>query len=91
MKIVSLFDVDNTLLNNDHVTLDLKRRLEHDFGPKVRDRYFAIFEELRGEKACQAEGSSYPEDEADQGRAHSLHNHEREEVSTLGAEGHADS
>src|SRR4051794_3879204 len=48
-KVVFLFDVDNTLLNNDQVTRDLKRRLEREFGAAVRDRYFAIFEELRGE------------------------------------------
>ncbi len=48
-RIVFLFDVDNTLLNNDHVTSDLRRRLELHFGPKVRERYFAIFEQLRGE------------------------------------------
>jgi FMN phosphatase YigB (HAD superfamily) len=48
-EIVFLFDVDNTLLDNDRVTADLRRYLERKFGPEVRDRYFAIFEELRAE------------------------------------------
>src|SRR5262245_27914275 len=48
-EIVFLFDVDNTLLDNDRVTYDLKRYLERQFGQEVRDRYFAIFEELRAE------------------------------------------
>jgi len=46
---VFLFDVDNTLLDNDRVTADLRRYLERRFGPEVRDRYFTIFEELREE------------------------------------------
>ena len=48
-EIVFLFDVDNTLLDNDRVTTDLRRYLEKRFGPEVRDRYFTIFEELRAE------------------------------------------
>jgi len=48
-KVVFLFDVDNTLLDNDRVTADLRRYLEKWFGTKVRDRYFTIFEELRVE------------------------------------------
>jgi len=48
-EVVFLFDVDNTLLDNDRVTADLRRYLEKWFGTKVRDRYFAIFEELRKE------------------------------------------
>src|SRR5262245_43568363 len=48
-EIVFLFDVDNTLLDNDRVTVDLRRYLEKMFGPEVRDRYFTIFEELRAE------------------------------------------
>ncbi len=46
---VVLFDVDNTLLDNDRVEQDLRRHLEHEFGKGSRDRYFAIFEELRVE------------------------------------------
>src|SRR5262249_49168811 len=47
--IVFLLDVDNTLLDNDRVAADLRRYLEREFGAASRDRYFAIFEELRAE------------------------------------------
>ncbi|HZZ63419.1 MAG TPA: HAD family hydrolase [Roseiarcus sp.] len=47
--IVFLFDVDNTLLDNDGIQDDLRRHLAECFGEAVRDRYWAIFEELRGE------------------------------------------
>jgi FMN phosphatase YigB (HAD superfamily) len=47
--VVFLFDVDNTLLDNDRVEKDLRHHLEEEFGPENRDRYFAIFEELRAE------------------------------------------
>jgi FMN phosphatase YigB (HAD superfamily) len=46
---VFLFDVDNTLLNNDAVQEDLGEHLEREFGRAKRDRYWAIFEELRGQ------------------------------------------
>jgi FMN phosphatase YigB (HAD superfamily) len=45
--LVFLFDVDNTLLDNDRVQGDLFRHLAREFGPKARDRYVVIFEELR--------------------------------------------
>jgi FMN phosphatase YigB (HAD superfamily) len=48
-QVVFLFDVDNTLLDNDRIEKDLRRHLESEFGAEVRDRYFAIFEELRAE------------------------------------------
>ena len=48
-KIVFLFDVDNTLLDNDQVENDLRRHIESEFGVQNRDRYFAIFEQLRSE------------------------------------------
>src|ERR1043166_5790283 len=48
-KIVFLFDVDNTLLDNDRVTADLKRHLEREVGPERAQRYWALFEQLRGE------------------------------------------
>ena len=48
-EVVFLFDVDNTLLDNDRVTADLRRYLEQRFGLEVRERYFTIFEELRAE------------------------------------------
>ena len=43
---VFLVDVDNTLLDNDHIQADLKRHLEREFGAACRDRYWAILEEL---------------------------------------------
>jgi FMN phosphatase YigB (HAD superfamily) len=48
-RIVFLFDVDNTLLNNDHVTADLKRHLEKEAGPEHGRRYWELFEQLRSE------------------------------------------
>jgi len=48
-EIVFLFDVDNTLLDNDYVENDLRNRIEREFGIGTRDRYFAIVEELRSE------------------------------------------
>jgi FMN phosphatase YigB (HAD superfamily) len=46
---VFLFDVDNTLLDNDVVQEDLSAHLEREFGSESRDRYWAIFEELRAQ------------------------------------------
>ncbi len=48
-EVVFLFDVDNTLLDNDRIETDLRRHLEREFGAESRDRYFAILEELRAE------------------------------------------
>ena len=48
-KIVFLFDVDNTMLDNDRVQDDLRNHLEREFGADTRDRYWAIFEEMRAE------------------------------------------
>lgn len=48
-RVTFLFDVDNTLLDNDAVTADLKGYLESHFGNAARERYFAIFEQLRKE------------------------------------------
>ncbi len=48
-EVVFLFDVDNTLLDNDRVQDDLRNHLESEFGAESRDRYWAIFEELRAE------------------------------------------
>jgi FMN phosphatase YigB (HAD superfamily) len=47
--IVFLFDVDNTLLDNDAVQEDLSAHLEREFGVAQRDRYWTIFEALRAE------------------------------------------
>jgi FMN phosphatase YigB (HAD superfamily) len=48
-NVVFLFDVDNTLLNNDHVSRDLKHHLTTKVGEASARRYWAIFEELRKE------------------------------------------
>jgi FMN phosphatase YigB (HAD superfamily) len=48
-EVVFLFDVDNTLLDNDCVQDDLRNHLEREFGAGSRDRYWAIFEELGAE------------------------------------------
>jgi len=46
---VFLFDVDNTLLDNDRVTKDLRRFLDKEVGQERSSSYWAIFEELRSE------------------------------------------
>ena len=48
-EVVFLFDVDNTLLDNDRVSADLRRHLTEVFGATCQQRYWAIFEELRAE------------------------------------------
>jgi len=48
-NVVFLFDVDNTLLDNDRVTVDLKRYLGREVGPKRARCYWRIFERLRTE------------------------------------------
>ena len=45
--LVFLFDVDNTLLDNDRLQSDLFRHIEREFGRDARARYLEIFEELR--------------------------------------------
>lgn len=47
--VVSLFDVDNTLLDNDRVVQDMMRYLDAEVGHERQQRYWAIFEELRKE------------------------------------------
>lgn len=44
---VFLFDVDNTLLDNDRVAEDLKRYLTNQVGETSERRYWEIFEQLR--------------------------------------------
>jgi FMN phosphatase YigB (HAD superfamily) len=68
-KVVFLFDVDNTLLNNDQVTRDMKAHLEREVGALGAKRYWAIFETLRAEMgyadylgALQRFRSEYPHD-----------------------------
>lgn len=48
-RIVFLFDVDNTLLDNDQVTADLRKHLEREVGAERSQHYWQIFEELRAE------------------------------------------
>ena len=47
--IVFFFDVDNTLLDNDRVTHDLRKYLEHEVGLERSTHYWQIFEQLRSE------------------------------------------
>jgi len=46
---VVLFDVDNTLLDNDRITTDLKEHLLQEVGPARERQYWEIFEQLRHE------------------------------------------
>ncbi len=46
-KVVFLFDVDNTLLNNDAVTSDIHAYLEREVGSRRNKSYWDIFERLR--------------------------------------------
>jgi FMN phosphatase YigB (HAD superfamily) len=48
-RVVFLFDVDNTLVDNDRVQAHLKEHLAQTYGPATRDRYWDILEELREE------------------------------------------
>ena len=49
-SVVFLLDVDNTLLDNDRVTADLKRHLEREPGHEpLHHRYWELFEQLRSE------------------------------------------
>lgn len=47
--IVFLLDVDNTLLDNDRITTDLKEHLTQAFGRERQQRYWKIFEQRRTE------------------------------------------
>ena len=48
-NIVFLFDVDNTLIDNDRVASDLKRHLNEKVGEASAQHYWDIFENLRSE------------------------------------------
>ncbi len=45
--VVFLFDVDNTLLDNDRFTADLTGQLDRGFGKTERERYWSIYAERR--------------------------------------------
>jgi FMN phosphatase YigB (HAD superfamily) len=45
--VVFIFDVDNTLMDTDRVTADLRRHLEQEVGLDQQQRYWDIFEGLR--------------------------------------------
>ena len=47
--VVFLFDVDNTLLDNDQVSADLQQHLKSEVGAHGARLYWAFFEELRRE------------------------------------------
>jgi hypothetical protein len=47
--VVFLFDVDNTLLDNDRFQSELRAHLSAAYGDEARDRYWGHFEELWGE------------------------------------------
>src|SRR5690349_2356630 len=68
-KLVFLFDVDNTLLDNDRVAADLQNHLEREVGHERQERYWNIFEVLRAEVgyadylgALQLYRAHYPRD-----------------------------
>src|ERR1022692_3016116 len=68
-KTVFLFDVDNTLLDNDRVIGDLTKYLKREVGPKRARCYWTIFERLRTRigyadylGALQRYRSEYPHD-----------------------------
>ena len=48
-SVVVLFDVDNTLVDNDRVQAHLKEHLAQTYGAATRDRYWEILEQLREE------------------------------------------
>ena len=45
--VVFLFDVDNTLIDNDRIIEDMRRHLTKSFGKECQERYWKIFEERR--------------------------------------------
>jgi FMN phosphatase YigB (HAD superfamily) len=48
-RTVFLFDVDNTLVDNDRIAADLQRHLQNKVGSDSAERYWQIFEQLRAE------------------------------------------
>src|ERR1700745_2830383 len=48
-RVVFLFDVDNTLIDNDRIVADLMKHLERAIGHEHQQRYWMYFERLRSE------------------------------------------
>jgi len=48
-RTVFFFDVDNTLIDNDHIAADLQRHLQKKVGDSCAQRYWELFEQLRAE------------------------------------------
>jgi hypothetical protein len=46
---IFLFDVDNTLLDNDRIEADIDQHLEEHYGKVGCNRFWQIFETLRNE------------------------------------------
>jgi FMN phosphatase YigB (HAD superfamily) len=68
-SLVTLFDVDNTLLDNDRVVADLMRHMDQELGRERQQHYWEIFEALRQELgyadylgALQRYRTRYPRD-----------------------------
>lgn len=68
-RVVMLFDVDNTLLDNDRIAVDLTQHLDEEIGTKGEQQYWVIFEELRAKLgyvdylgALQRYRQEYPRD-----------------------------
>jgi len=68
-KIAFLFDVDNTLLDNDRVVADLMEYLEREIGHERQQRYWTDLEQLRSDLgyadylgALQRYSLEYPRD-----------------------------
>ncbi|MGD0262652.1 MAG: HAD family hydrolase [Verrucomicrobiota bacterium] len=69
VEVVFLFDVDNTLLDNDRVIADVSKYLKREVGPERARCYWTIFEQLRTRLgyadylgALQRYRSEYPHD-----------------------------
>src|SRR5215475_11863140 len=48
-RVVFLFDVDNTLVDNDRIAADLKHYLTKEVGEERQAEYWEIFEQIRVE------------------------------------------
>ena len=68
-RMTFLLDVDNTLLDNDRITADLRDHLNRQLGPTHADSYWKCFEKIRDEMgyadylgALQKYRQAYPHD-----------------------------